>query len=58
MNWLDKYIMKNDKGYLMNGAGGLFVELDDEYVRHVKGDDWTIDLIEISKEEFIKRLIN
>jgi hypothetical protein len=58
MNWLDDYIKNNDSGYLINGAGGLFVEVDNEHVIHVKGDDWAIDLIEISKEEFIKRLIN
>jgi hypothetical protein len=58
MNWLDKYIMKNDTGYLINGAGGLFVEVGDELVRHVKGNNIPADLEEISKNRFIEMLIN
>lgn len=58
MNWLDKYIMKNDTGYLINEFDGLFVDVGDEYVRHVKGNNVPANLKEIPKEEFIKLLIS
>lgn len=58
MNWLDNYIKKNKSGYLMNQYGGLFVEVDGIYVRHVKGDKDHASLMEISKDSFLDKLIN
>lgn len=58
MNWLDSYIRKNEEGYFMNYAGGLFVSIDEEYVRHVKGDKEPVNLKEISKDSFLEKLIN
>jgi hypothetical protein len=57
MNWLDKYIMKNESGYLINPWNGLFVDVGDDCVRHVKGNNIPADLEEISKQEFINYLI-
>lgn len=58
MNWLDEYIKKNEAGYLINGRGGIFVSLDKNYVRHVKGDKELENLKEISKDLFIEKLIH
>jgi len=58
LNWLDKYIKNNEKGYLINNKGGLFVRINKVWVRHVRGDDKTESLEEISKDEFITKLIN
>jgi hypothetical protein len=57
MNWLDKYIMKNETGYLISDFGGLFVDVGDGYVRHVKGNINPVNLSEILKSEFINKLI-
>lgn len=58
MNWLDKYIQKNETGYLINKNGGIFVSVDEEFVRPVKGDDDVWDLEEISKYDFLHILLN
>lgn len=58
MNWLDKYIMKNEEGYFVNYAGGLFVSVGEEHFRHVKGNDELASLKEISKDSFLDKLIN
>lgn len=55
---LDKYIRKNENGYLMNEHGGLFVELDDDYIQPIGNAADTGNLKEITKDEFIDRLIN
>jgi hypothetical protein len=58
VNWLDDYIYKNDTGYLINDFGGLFVDVGDDYVKHVKGNTIPNNLKEISKSEFINKLIH
>jgi drug/metabolite transporter superfamily protein YnfA len=58
MNWLDDYIKENEKGYLINAYGGLFVAINKVWVRHVKGDGKVENLKEIPKEEFIQKLIS
>ena len=56
LNWLDKYIMKHENGYLINRNGGLFVDVGLDYVRHVKGDREPFDLEYISKDSFLLKL--
>lgn len=58
MNWFDKYVMENETGYLVSEFNGLFVDVGDDYVRHVKGDERPLDLTEISKDEFLRRLVS
>ena len=57
MAWLDNYISKNEHGYLMNGKGGIFVDRGDNMVTPIQGDDDPSDLIDITKEEFISKLL-
>lgn len=57
MNWLDTYIFKNDTGYLISSKNGLFVNIDDNYVKWVKGNKDPIGLKDISKDNFISILI-
>lgn len=60
MNWLDDYILTHKTGYLLNYDGGLWVETDDDWVKHAAhGHDFVnVDnLVEISKEEFTSRLL-
>lgn len=56
-NWLDRHIKKNEEGYLKNAKGGIFVAVGDEFVRSVKGDDDPVDLVDISKDEFLDILL-
>jgi hypothetical protein len=58
VNWLDNYITKNENGYLISELGGLFVDVGDDYVRNAKGNNDSVNLREISKDEFIKLLIS
>lgn len=58
MVWLDNYIFKNETGYLINKTGGIFVSVDDEYVRHIKGDSDPLDLEEMPKDDFLDKLLN
>ena len=57
MNWLDNYIRKNNTGYLMNPEGGLFVDVGEDYVRAVNEIGEPYDLVEISKSEFLDRML-
>jgi hypothetical protein len=57
MNWLDDYIFKHETGYLISEFGGLFVDAGNDYVRHVKGNHNPVNLKEITKDEFINKLI-
>lgn len=57
MNWLDNYIFKNESGYLISVFGGLFVDVGDDLVRHVKGNTEPLNLKEITKGKFINKLI-
>jgi hypothetical protein len=57
VNWLDKYILNNETGYLISAFEGLFVDVGDDYVRHVKGNVNPVNLNEITKSEFINKLI-
>lgn len=54
---LDNYIYKNETGYLKNSKGGIFVDVGDDFVRPIKGDDDPIDLVDITKDEFILKLL-
>jgi hypothetical protein len=57
MNWFDNYVMKNDNGYLVSEFGGLFVDAGGGFVRHVKGNVNPVNLKEITKGEFLNKLI-
>ncbi|UJJ74670.1 hypothetical protein [Bacillus phage BM-P1] len=60
MNWLDKYIQSNETGYLVGSDGSLWVFIDEEYLRHAGGYAYQaapIDLREVTKEEFLRKLV-
>ncbi|MCY8856447.1 hypothetical protein [Bacillus atrophaeus] len=57
MNWLDNFIHNNETGYLVGVDGSLWVDMDNRYVRCASGIKEPMGLKEISKEEFIKKLV-
>lgn len=57
MTWLDNYIRKNQSGYLINAKGGIFVDRGNDMVTPIKGDGDPLDLVEITKDEFLDKLI-
>ncbi|KXZ22382.1 hypothetical protein P4T89_12805 [Bacillus nakamurai] len=57
MNWLDNYIQNNETGYLVGSDEELWVDMKNGYVRSATGTKEPVGLIEITKNEFIKKLV-
>ncbi|MEC4030267.1 hypothetical protein [Bacillus subtilis] len=57
MNWLDNFIQNNETGFLIASDGELWVGMENGDVRSATGGREPIDLTEITKKEFIKKLV-
>lgn len=58
MNWLDEYIANNKTGYYVGNDGSLWVDAGEKgYVREVKGEGNLVSLQEITRDDFIEKLI-